>query len=503
MNRAEPPALPSGHRADEVMIAMSAPLHVLLISIDETLPLGALQAYGVAHTWQRVAGLDELRAALETVLWDVAVFDSRLAGVGVGAALAAIHEHDPDLQLIVIDDLMDEPAALAALRAGARDVVLRTQPGRLALLTERAADETRERRERRLAESEHFREAARAEALVRSAQRLRSNLDRGAAISVICEETVRALGAELACVALPGADARFEIVGCAGQSQPLIAAALLVAERHLARADPRRPTERGWIILESGLRWGGRMPGRLIVVFAEPTRAPGAAERALLSAIAEQAGSALDNAAVLAGLQANNAALSGAFEAALAGWVRTLDLRDRESEGHTERVTALTVRLAEVLGVDDDMLVHVRRGAMLHDIGQLGVPEHILQKPGPLDEQEWTLVRRHPVYAYEWLSGIPFLTPATDIPYCHHERWDGAGYPRGLRTQDIPLPARIFAVADTWDTLRSARPYKPAYSEAKALQIITAEAGRQLDPGVMTAFLRLLPELRAQARQSG
>jgi len=189
-----------------------------------------------------------------------------------------------------------------------------------------------------------------------------------------------------------------------------------------------------------------------------------------------------------------NASLIEAYDATLEGWVRALDLRGKETEGHTRRVTELAVRLACALGVSGEELAHIRRGALLHDIGKMGVPDPILLKPGPLTEQEQAIMRRHPIYALELLSAIPYLGPALAIPYGHHERWDGTGYPRKLKDDEIPLAARIFTVVDVWDALRSDRPYRQARSRDEALAHLREEAGGHFDPRVVEAFLRLLEE---------
>jgi len=476
---------------------MSAPLHLMLITADEAPSL----RIPPNHIWQRVSTLSELRTALGTLLWDVAVLDADLPGIPVATIAAVLRERELDLPLIVVSDHVDELSAVAALRAGARDLLPRDQPSRLALVIELAAQEARERHDRRRAEAEVARQAARAESLLRVAGRLNGHLDRGAVISAICEEALRALAADMACVALheqaPGGEPP-AIVGCAGHSQPLVSAALPVVEQFLTQPAGQRQASEGWTVMSARLLVGERCLGSLVAAFASQTRLIGADDRALLSGLADQASIALDNALLLADLQASHSALATAYDATLEGWVQALDMRDKESEGHTRRVTTMTTRIASALGFAGQELEHIRRGALLHDIGKLAVPDRILHKPGPLDDDEWAVVRRHPVYAYEWLAPIPFLRPALDIPYCHHERWDGGGYPRGLHTQSIPMPARIFALADTWDALRSERPYKPAYSEVQALQIITAETGRQFDPAVVSTFLRLLPELRAR-----
>jgi len=211
-----------------------------------------------------------------------------------------------------------------------------------------------------------------------------------------------------------------------------------------------------------------------------------------LATLAGQAAIAVDNAALFDGLQRSNIELTLAYDTTLEGWSRALDLRDKETEGHTERVTGLTLRLAREMGVPEDELVHIRRGALLHDIGKMGIPDSILLKSGPLTEGEWEIMRRHPVYAHDLLSPIPYLRPALDIPYCHHEKYDGTGYPRGLKGEQIPLAARIFAVADVWDALCSDRPYRTAWPREQARAYIEAEAGRHFDPRVVETFLRLL-----------
>ena len=172
-----------------------------------------------------------------------------------------------------------------------------------------------------------------------------------------------------------------------------------------------------------------------------------------------------------------------AYDATIEGWSRALDLRDRETEGHTERVVDLTLRLARAMGMADTELVHIRRGALLHDIGKMGVPDSILLKPGALTDEEWVTMHRHPLLAYNLLNAISYLRPAIDIPYCHHEKWDGSGYPRGLRGEQIPLPARLFAIVDVWDALRSDRPYRKAWPEAQeSSSTSSACLGRTLTP---------------------
>ncbi len=211
----------------------------------------------------------------------------------------------------------------------------------------------------------------------------------------------------------------------------------------------------------------------------------------LISAFANQAAVAIDNARLFDDLQDSNEELQIAYQATLEGWVRALDLRDKETEGHTKRVTALTQHLAKVMGVSDEDLIHITRGALLHDIGKMAIPDSILLKPGDLTEDERKSIQKHPVYAYEMLSPIKFLLPALDIPYCHHEKWDGSGYPRGLKGEESPFAARIFAVVDVWDALISDRPYRKGLKPEEIRKHIIAGSGSHFDPKVVEAFLSI------------
>jgi len=215
-----------------------------------------------------------------------------------------------------------------------------------------------------------------------------------------------------------------------------------------------------------------------------------------LITIGGQLSIAIDNITMFEELNRSHIELTLAYDTTIEGWAQALELRDRETEGHTRRVAELTVKLARALGVKSEDLIHIRRGALLHDIGKMGIPDQILLKPGPLTPEEWKIMKKHPVYAWELLSPIEYLRPALNIPYCHHERWDGTGYPRGLKGEEIPLSARIFAVVDVWDALTSNRPYRSAWSQDKAREYIKEQAGHHFDPQVVEKFLELLEELK-------
>ncbi|MBI5842502.1 MAG: PAS domain S-box protein [Chloroflexi bacterium] len=213
-----------------------------------------------------------------------------------------------------------------------------------------------------------------------------------------------------------------------------------------------------------------------------------------LEMLAGQTAIATDNAALFKGLQLSNIELTMAYDATIEGWSRALDLRDKETEGHTQRVTEMSQRLARAMRIKEAELINMRRGALLHDIGKMGVPDSILLKPGELTDEEWVVMRQHPQFAFDMLSPIAYLHSALDIPYCHHEKWDGSGYPRGLKGEEIPLAARIFAVVDVWDALNSDRPYRPAWPEEKVREYVREQAGKHFDPQVVEAFFQMIGE---------
>jgi putative nucleotidyltransferase with HDIG domain len=232
----------------------------------------------------------------------------------------------------------------------------------------------------------------------------------------------------------------------------------------------------------------------VLEVFHRTTLEPDEDWLGFLDTLAGQAAIAIDNATLFDNLLRSNYQLNQAYDATIEGWSAALDLRDKETEGHTQRVTKMTVRLAKEMGFSKQELVHVRRGALLHDIGKMGVPDRILLKPDKLTDDEWIAMRKHPEFAYNMLSPIHYLQDALDIPYCHHEKWDGTGYPRGLKGEQIPLTARIFAIVDVWDAITSNRPYRAAWSREKALEHIRSLSGSHFDPQVAKKFVEIISE---------
>jgi putative nucleotidyltransferase with HDIG domain len=208
-----------------------------------------------------------------------------------------------------------------------------------------------------------------------------------------------------------------------------------------------------------------------------------------LETLGGQTAIAIENAILFQDLQRSNFDLAMAYDATIEGWSHALDLRDKDTEGHTLRVTEMALKLARALGVEEDQLIHIRRGGLLHDIGKMAVPDNILLKPEPLTDEEWQIMRLHPQLAYDWLVGISFLKYALEIPYYHHEKWNGTGYPHGLKGELIPLSARIFGVADVWDALTNDRPYRKAWSDSQAIEYMREKSGIYFDPEIIEVFL--------------
>ncbi len=241
--------------------------------------------------------------------------------------------------------------------------------------------------------------------------------------------------------------------------------------------------------------------GQIKGVFEVFQRTPFSPDRdwmEFLHTLAGQAAIAIDSSQLFEKLQRSNQELILAYDKTLEGWARALEIRDRETEGHTRRVTELTMRLAQFMGINEHELVNIHRGVLLHDIGKIGVPDNILRKPGKLTPEEWKEMRKHPVYAKDLLKDIRFLEGAVDIPYCHHEHWDGSGYPQGLKGEQIPLPARIFSVVDNWDALLSDRPYRDAWPREKVVRYLKDVAGTILDPKIVDVFLQMMENEKNQ-----
>lgn len=214
-------------------------------------------------------------------------------------------------------------------------------------------------------------------------------------------------------------------------------------------------------------------------------------EAALLSLIGNAAAGTIQTSLLSRDLERTNQDLNQTYDASIDGWTRALELRDFSTERHTQRVVSMTMELGKRMGLDDAEILRMKHGAQLHDIGKMGIPDTILLKPGPLDEAEWRVMRKHPIYAYELLRPIPKFNEIVDIPYCHHEKWDGTGYPRRLRGQEIPLTARLFSIVDVWDALSSNRPYRPAWPQHQVLDYIHYQSDKHFEPEITRVFLEI------------
>jgi PAS domain S-box-containing protein len=366
--------------------------------------------------------------------------------------------------------------------------------------------------ERRRSQEQNRRQLDRLAALRNVDMAISGSLDLRITLSLILDEVAKQLGVDAADVLLLNPHTQMlEYAAARGfRTEGVTRTRVRLGEGYAGRAAMHRRTHTIANLTESGdltrapllsgedfisyaavpLIAKGEVKG-VLEVFHRAAHEPDNEWLGFLEALSGQAAIAIDNASMFYELQRSNVELTLAYDVTLEGWSRALDLRDRETEGHTQRVTDMTLRLARHMGVREQELVHIHRGALLHDIGKMGIPDSILLKAGPLSKEEWEIMRLHPVYAYELLSPISFLRPSIDIPYCHHEKWDGSGYPRGLRGEQIPLAARLFAVVDVWDALRSDRPYRKAWPEARVREHIRSLAGSHFDPQVVDAFLQM------------
>lgn len=472
--------------------------------------LHELQGGGFKPTLVRVETVETLQAALDGD-WDILLADDAGAELAAADVLAVLRDKELDLPLIVVGD---GKATVALMRAGARDYIQKSDLTRLAPVIERELHDAQLRHEAR---DEHTRLQA---ALKRRFDQLRAlhqidsfiagNLDLQATLRTILNQVVLQLQVDAADILLldPNTYILQYGAGRGFRSSALQHTRLHVGDGYAGRAALERRTlfiqglskedvflakapllkSEGFVAyLGAPLIARGNVKG-VLELFHRASLEPDEAWLAFLEIVAGQAAIAIDNADLFSSLQRSNQELARAYDATLEGWSQTLDMRDRETEGHTRRVTEMTLRLAQELAVEQNQLAHIRRGALLHDIGKMGVPDSILLKPSRLTPDEWAVMRKHPVYAYNLLSLIDFLRPAIDIPYCHHEKWNGKGYPRGLKADEIPLAARIFAVADVWDALCSERPYRRAWPEAQAQQYIRSLSGIHFDPRVVETF---------------
>ncbi len=492
-------------------------LHVLIVedsADDAELMTLRLEEEGFRLDWQRVETEEDYRAALKS--WpDLILADWSLPNFSGLRALEILNDLKLDIPLILVSGSIGEEAAVEAMRRGACDYILKDRAKRLGQAVLRALEAKRYRLTKVQAEQELKGRLAELQILYNISSSLRYLTDLDVLLSTLLERTLEAIQTDTGGIWLENqADHKLHLNTYRGWFSGIRDTALspnegLVGKTFVADhpyccpeylGDPNlSPLNRGKILPG----WGGvclsihcnrKKIGVLGIAVARP-REIKPEEVKLLSSIAEIVGVAIHRVRLFEELRSTGEELAFAYDETIKGWAGALELRDHETEGHCKRVTDYTLTIAKKMGFTEDQLIHIYRGALLHDIGKMGVSDTVLLKPGPLMAREWEIMQRHPLYAYEMLSPIAYLKPALNIPYCHHEKYNGSGYPRGLRGEEIPLEARIFAVVDVFDALTSDRPYQRAWSREEALEHIKNESGRHFDPQVVEQFLEVVKDL--------
>ncbi len=493
---------------------MSVPLNVLIAEDrpeDAELMVHELERSGFKVAWDRVddeAGyLSHLHPGLDIILSDY-----HMPQFGALRALELLRARKIGVPLIVVSGMIGEDKAVAMIQLGASDYLLKDRLGRLGQAVTRAIREKTLREEKQRAEEQLQRQVKWLAALRAIDMTITASFDLRVTLGMLLEQMIEHLQIDAANILrLNPHSLLLEFVLGQGfrhssgiESPVRVGQALagrVVLEQQMIHASPWADADGGVKGLHANegfvsyygipLVAKGQSKGVLQIFTRKPLQ-PAGDWMEMLNAMAVQAALAIDNAELFERLQRSNIDLTLAYEATLEGWARALEMRDHETEGHTSRAAEVTVALARSMGLPEEELIHIRRGALLHDIGKMAIPDEVLLKPGPLTESEWAEMRKHPVYAYDLLSSIAFLKPALDIPYCHHERWDGTGYPRGLKGEAIPLAARIFSVVDVWDALRSDRPYRKAWPDPQVRNYLLQKAGSQFDPLIVKMFVRMM-----------
>lgn len=458
---------------------MSTPLTVLLVEDqpdDAELLIAELRRAGYAPTWQRVDTEAAFLAHL-TPLPDLILADYKLPYFDGLRALDLLAAHGLDVPFMLVSGSIGEEVAVAAMQRGAADYLLKDRPARLGAAVAKALEQRRLRFEKRRADRELRENEARLAGIVGSAMDAILTVDEGqhiilfnaAAESIFQCSANEVLGQPLTRF-LPDNASVPALRASDGVRRVKDQVTSLTAQRADGQTFPA----------EASISQTDVAGQKLFTIILRDVTERHHAEAALQTAHAE---------------------LEQAYETTLEGWAKALNLRDPDTERHTVRVTELTVRLARELGFSETEVRYAKWGALLHDIGKMGVPDSILLKPGPLTNDEWAIMRMHPGYAYQMLAPITYLNQALDIPYCHHEKWDGSGYPRNLSGEAIPMAARIFAVVDVWDALSFDRPYRRAWPEKEVLRHIRSLAGTHFDLRVVDTFLNVVIERIAPAQE--
>ena len=457
---------------------LSTVLRVLIVedqATDLELTVHLLRKSGFEPAWRNVQGRADYLRALDDPP-DVILADYTLPGFDALEALRLLRERDLDIPFIVVSGTISEEVAVECMKLGAADYLLKDRLSRLGPAINQALEKKRLRDEKKLSQSQLL------------------------LLSSAVEQSTEGIGVSDLRGKLLYTNKALAVMH--GYTQ------IELRDKHVSLfhgpEHHRRLEEAHDQVLKTGaftaemprlLRGGGSFPSLThLSLLRDENALPIGMVRTVRDITAhKQAERKIRD--LLDHLRRSNRELAAAYDATLEGWVRFLDLRDHATEGHTQRVADLTQALADRIGYPEGDRVHLRRGALLHDIGKMGIPDSILQKPGPLSDDEWTIMRRHPDFAHEMLSPIDFLQPALDIPKYHHEKWDGSGYPDNLAGDEIPLAARLFAIADVWDALKSDRPYRSAWPEDQIVEYLKDESGRHFDPQFVPVFLDFVANL--------
>ncbi|MCB9134810.1 MAG: PAS domain S-box protein [Anaerolineales bacterium] len=451
---------------------MGTPLRVLILedqTSDLELTIMHLKLAGFEPDWTCVDKKEDYLAHLNDS-FDIILADFKLPQFDALHALHHLNASGLDLPFIVVSGAISEEVAVQCMKSGAADYLLKDRMTRLGPAVENALNEKKLRDEQK-----------RANAQVRLLSSAIEQSTEGIAVTNINGQF---LFANNALAAMHGYTSD-ELHG------KNISVLYTPETNELIESANQRAINEGQYSDESShtRKDQSTFPGQSHISLLRDEASNPIGLIHTLRDITERKQSEEQITQLLIDLQKKNEELAHAYDATLEGWVRFLDLRDQETEGHTQRVTEMTTELAAQMGFTGALLLHIRRGALLHDIGKMGIPDNVLRKPGPLNNDEWEIMRRHPVYAFQMLSPIEFLHPALDIPHHHHERWDGSGYPDRLKKEEIPLPARMFAIIDVWDALNSDRPYRKAWHPEKAIEYIKSQSGKHFDPQLVQIFM--------------
>jgi response regulator RpfG family c-di-GMP phosphodiesterase len=487
------------------------PIRALLIEDDpddvfllkESLAKAKAVQINLAQVDRLSSGLNQLaEQSYDVILLDLNLPDSR----GL-ETLSTIIKEFPQVPIVVLSSLADEAITIAAVRRGAQDYLVKGDFSTSLLV--RVLHYAIERKQ---ATEDILRQLNRLAALREIDRAITGSTDVHLALNIVLAQTAAQLGIDAADILLfdPQKQVLEYSAGRGFRTEVLQYPHLRLGDSYAGRAAVGRklvhipdlqdretdflgsPTfsQEGFVCYFGIPLIAKSEVKGVLEVFHRSALNPDKEWLDFLETLAGQAALAIDNRQLFDNLERSNLELMQAYDATIEGWSQAMDLRDKITKGHTLRVTEFTVRLARAIGIQENEIVHTRRGALLHDIGKLGVPDTILFKPGRLTEEEWVLMKQHPQFAFDMLSPIAYLLPALDIPYCHHEKWDGTGYPRGLKGEQIPMAARIFSVVDVWDALLSDRSYRVAWPREEVLDYIREQSGKYFDPEVVNTFLR-------------